>query len=251
MGSATGADSGANDDPANASYHAAESDSFEDAFDALLEEEEDLPEGFPDPMENANRKILKFNQGANKWIIDPVSRSYAFLVPDRVRFAIRRFFANLNAPTTFGNDLLQLEWKDASMTFGALVINSTLGLGGLFQPAKLMGLPRHRSDFGQTLALARVESGPYLVVPIMGPTNVRDATGKIVDLFLRPASWFLGFGTLSILSSTSEGIVIMESHHKDFAELEKSSVDFYPVLRSAFYQNRMGEIWDRRQHRKP
>ena len=79
----------------------------------------------------------------------------------------------------------------------------------------------------------------------------RDGTGKIVDLFLRPASWFLGFGTLSIVSGTSEGIVVMESHHKDFAELEKSSVDFYPVLRSAFYQNRMGEIWDRRQHRKP
>ena len=84
----------------------------------------------------------------------------------------------------------------------------------------------------------------------MGPTNLRDGTGKIVDLFMRPASWFLGFGTLSILAGTGEGIVVMESHQQDFEELEKSSVDFYPVLRSAYYQNRMGEIWDRRQHRK-
>ena len=96
----------------------------------------------------------------------------------------------------------------------------------------------------------QILSGPYLIVPVMGPTNLRDGSGKIVDLFMRPASWFLGFGTISLVTGTSEGIVILESHHRDFQELERSSVDFYPVLRSAYYQNRMGEIWDRRQHRR-
>ena len=146
--------------------------------------------------------------------------------------------------------MLQLEWKDAAITTGALLVNSTIGLAGLFEPGEKMGLPRHRSDFGQTLALAKFESGPYLMIPVMGPTNFRDGTGTVVDLFMRPASWFLGFGTISIISGTSEGIVILETHSRDLEELEKSSVDFYPVLRSAYYQTRTDEIWDRRQHRK-
>jgi phospholipid-binding lipoprotein MlaA len=228
-------------------------DDFADDFDALLDEPEELTgsEGFPDPLEPANRKILKFNQFANKWGIDPIAKGYAFVVPDEARFAVRRFFLNLNAPVTTVNDALQLEWRDAGMTIGAFLINSTLGLGGLFAPGDKLGFPRHRSDFGQTLALADVESGPYLVIPIMGPTNIRDGSGKIVDLFMRPASWFLGFGVLSVLAGTGEGIVVLEAHRSDLAELEKSSVDFYPVLRSAYYQNRMGEIWDRRQdHRR-
>jgi phospholipid-binding lipoprotein MlaA len=228
-------------------------DEFADDFDALLDEPEVLAgsEGFPDPLEPANRKILQFNQFAMKWGINPISRGYAFLVPKQARFAVRRFFFNLNAPVTMVNDTLQLEWRDAGLTIGAFVINTTLGLGGLFAPAEKLGFPRHRSDFGQTLALADVESGPYLIIPIMGPTNIRDGSGKIVDLFMRPANWFMGFGVLSLLAGTGEGIVVLEAHRQDFAELEKSSVDFYPVLRSAYYQNRMGEIWDRRQdHRE-
>jgi len=226
--------------------------SFDDAFDALLEDEDELPQamGFPDPIESANRKVLRFNQGANKWVIGPVSRGYAYVVPDPVRFAIRRFFDNLNAPVTLVNDLLQLEWREAGVTTGALIVNTTVGIGGLFAPGEKIGLPRHSSDFGQTLALARVGSGPYLVIPIMGPTNVRDGSGKIVDLFMRPASWFLGFGTLSILAGAGEGIVVIETHQKDLEELERSSVDFYPVLRSAYYQSRTAHIWSRRQHRK-
>ncbi len=226
--------------------------SFDDAFDALLEDEDELPQamGFPDPIEGANRKVLRFNQGANKWVIGPVSRGYAYVVPDPVRFAIRRFFDNLNAPVTLVNDLLQLEWRDAGVTTGALIVNTTVGIGGFFAPGEKIGLPRHSSDFGQTLALAHVGSGPYLVVPIMGPTNIRDGSGKIVDLFMRPASWFLGFGTLSILAGTGEGIVVMETHQRDLEELERSSVDFYPVLRSAYYQSRTAHIWSRRQHRK-
>lgn len=228
-------------------------DDFADDFDALLDEEEEVPgsEGFPDPLEGANRKILRFNQGAHKWILDPVSRSYAFIMPKPARFAIRRFFENLNGPVTLVNDTLQLEWKDAGLTLGALAVNSTIGFFGFFAPGEQLGLPRHRSDFGQTLALADLQSGPYIVIPIMGPTNLRDGTGKIVDLFMRPASWFLGFGVISIVSGTSEGIVTLESHHLELKELENSSVDFYPVLRSAYYQNRMGEIWGRREHRRP
>ena len=232
------------------------SDDFEDDFladfEALLDEDEDASDsrGFPDPAEDMNRKILRFNQAANKWAIDPISKGYAFIAPDPIRFAIRRFFDNLNEPVTFTNDLFQLEWKDAGRAMGSFVINSTVGLGGLLEPPQNVGFPRHRPDVGHNHALAKVQSGPYLMLPVMGPTNIRDGAGKIVDLFMRPANWFLGFGTLSILAGTGQAIVVMETHNQDFKELEKSSVDFYPVLRSAYYQNRMGEIWDRRQDRE-
>lgn len=223
----------------------------EDAFDDLLDEEDEFleSEGFPDPMESLNRKTLRFNHYASKFIIRPISRSYDFIMPDPLKFAIRRVFKNLNAPVTFTNDMVQLEWKDAAVTTGAFVVNSTVGLGGLFEPAAKIGMPRHRSDFGQSLALAEVDSGPYVVIPFMGPTCLRDGGGTLVDLVMRPATWFFGFGLLASIYTGGEAIVTLETHERDLEELEKSSVDFYPVLRSAYYQTRMGEIWNRRQHR--
>ncbi len=221
-------------------------------LDDFFDEEEEMIEssGFPDPIEGANRKILRFNQSVNKWLINPISRGYDFVTPDPVKFSIRRFFKNLNAPATLANDLMQLEWKDAATTTGAFVLNSTMGVGGLLEPAKYMGLPRHRSDFGQTLAIADVASGPYLVVPFVGPTNLRDGTGRLVDLILRPTAWLMGFGVLGSLTTGSEAVVTLETYQRDLEELERSSVDFYPVLRSAYYQARMSEIWSRREHRR-
>ena len=221
-------------------------------LDDLLEDDDDFveAEGFPDPIEGVNRRVLVFNQGVNRYLFTPISKAYDFVAPRAVKFAIRRFFSNLNAPVTLANDLIQLEWKDAAVTTGAFVVNSTVGIAGFFEPAAQIGLARHRSDFGQTLALANVSSGPYLVVPFMGPTNLRDGTGRLIDLFLRPATWFLGFGSFATLYSGSEAIVALETHQGDLNELEKSSVDFYPVLRSAYYQTRMAEIWDRREDRR-
>jgi phospholipid-binding lipoprotein MlaA len=226
-------------------------DLFEDYDDLLLEDDEFVDSGgFPDPIEAANRKILGFNQVASKYMIGPVSRAYDFIMPRPAKLSIRRFFKNLNAPVTFANDMMQLEWKDAAVTTGAFVVNTTIGIGGLLEPAARIGMPRHRSDFGQTLALADVKSGPYLVIPLMGPTNLRDGTGALVDLVMRPASWFLGFGMLASLYTGGEAIVTLETHQRDLEELEKSSVDFYPALRSAYYQTRMGEVWNRREHRR-
>jgi len=201
-------------------------------------------------MEATNRKILKFNQGVDRYVSGPIARTYDFLLPDPVQFAIRRFFINLNQPVTLVNDVLQLEWKDAARTTGAFVVNSTVGLGGLFEPAEFIGLPRHRSDFGQTLALADVPSGPYLIVPFLGPANVRDGGGAIVDIFLRPTTWVLGFGTIAYVAMSGEALVTLETHHESLKNLEKSALDFYPVLRSAYYQDRVGNIWERREHRR-
>jgi phospholipid-binding lipoprotein MlaA len=216
---------------------------FDDDFEL------DEPPGFPDPLEETNRGVLKFNQVIDRAIISPVTKVFGFLVPNPVKFALRRFFANLDYPVVFVNDVLQLEWKDATMITGAFVVNSTVGLAGLFEPARHIGLPRHHSDFGQTLALAEVESGPYLMIPIVGPTTARDFTGTVVDIFMRPTTYAFGLGALLYVGG--ERFMTLEEAHEGLVELERSSVDFYPVLRSAYYQNRISEIWNRRDGRRP
>jgi phospholipid-binding lipoprotein MlaA len=217
-------------------------------FDDDFEFEE--PPGFPDPHEETNRNVLKFNWLVDRAVLRPLTKGIDLLIPDPIKLAIRRVFQNFNMPVTLVNDMLQLEWKDAAVISSAFVVNSTVGLGGLFEPAKEIGLPRHRSDFGQTLALAEVESGPYLVVPVVGPSTARDLSGSIVDLALRPTTW-LFFGVGGLIFAGSEGLVLLEEHHAGMRELERSSVDFYPVLKSAYYQNRVEQIGERREDRRP
>src|SRR5262249_7957013 len=142
-----------------------------------------------DPLEPANRVVFSVNQQFDHWFFDPVTRVYAFLVPTPARQAVRRVLANLDAPAVFVNDLLQLEPVDAGVTAARFVVNSTIGLAGLWDPAKHIGRDEHVSDFGQTLALCGIPSGPYLIFPITGPTTVRDGTGYLVDLLLRPTTY--------------------------------------------------------------
>lgn len=216
---------------------------FDDDF------EDDEGNRYPDPLEETNRVVLKFNQGLDRVLLGPIVRVFSFLTPTQVKFAMRRFFDNLNAPVVAINDAIQLEWKDAAVTIGGFVINSTVGVAGLFEPAKKIGLPRHKSDFGQTLAIARVPSGPYLVLPLAGPSTARDSVGTIVDLLMSPTTWFLPFAY--VLYYSGESVVTLEEHHAGVSELERSSIDFYSVLQSAYYQNRIDEIWSRREHRRP
>jgi phospholipid-binding lipoprotein MlaA len=135
------------------------------------------------------------------------------------------------------------------VTVGAFAVNTTVGIGGLFEPGRKIGLPRHHSDFGQTLAMAEVPSGPYIVLPVLGPSTVRATTGTAVDFLMRPTTWFLPFATVFYYSG--EGVVTLEEHHASVRELERSAVDFYSVLRSAYYQNRIDEVWGRRENRRP
>ena len=233
-------------DPAGteALIHADEPDPL---FDDDLEFEE--PPGFPDPFERTNRNVLKFNELLDTALVSPIIWFFGWVTPGQLKLGLRRVFVNLNTPVVFTNDLLQLEWQDAGVTLGAFVVNSTVGLGGLFEPAAKIGLERHRSDFGQTLTLAGVPSGPYLMVPVTGPTNVRDGAGTLIDVFLRPSTYIFGIGVLFYYGG--EGLVAMEEHHAKLGELKRSSVDFYPVLKSAYYQNRMDQIWSNREHRRP
>jgi phospholipid-binding lipoprotein MlaA len=223
-------------------------------FDDLFDEEFDEPLAqYPDPIESTNRGIFAFNRQVDKWILDPVTKAYRYVVPKPVRVALSRVFVNLGSTKTIVNDFLQLEWRDASVTTTRLVLNTTIGIVGLFDVAAKLGLAGHNSDFGQTLALAGVPSGPYLVIPILGPATVRDGTGTLIDGFFQPTYYIIGPANLLIgpteilLYTGSSGISTRDRHYRELKALEDSSVDFYATLRSGYYQQRIDQIWGRRE----
>jgi phospholipid-binding lipoprotein MlaA len=233
--------------------------------DPLFDDDVEPAAGFPDPIEGVNRATFRFNQEFDAWIIDPMMRGYRFVVPAPGRQAIRRALINLDSPVTIANDLLQLEPGDALVTVARFAINSTVGIGGLFDVAEHFDLPGHQSDFGQTLALSGVGSGPYLVLPFLGPSNARDGTGFMVDFLFRPTTYLVtpggavfltSFGAQSgqnVLVTTlfqssaelAEGLATREAAGAGLAALESSSIDYYAALRSAYYQNRVALIWRR------
>jgi len=196
-----------------------------------------------DPLEPVNRSVFAMNKRMDDYLIEPLSRAYAFVVPGPARRAIRRAFVNLNSPAVFVNDLLQLSPRRAGITGARFVINSTLGLAGLIDTAGLMGISGHHTDFGVTLAKFGVGSGPYLVLPLVGPTTARDAIGDLVDLFLLPQTWFLGPTTLIFAAyQGSEGFTLRDVHREALEALEESSVDFYVAMRFAYLKNRAAEL---------
>jgi phospholipid-binding lipoprotein MlaA len=215
---------------------------FDDQFDAELGISSDFDA--MDPFEGANRKVFAFNEGINDFIFEPVTRGYRFLVPEVARKGIRRAYLNLNSPRILVNDLLQLRFKDAGVTLGRFVLNSTLGLGGLFDAGKAAGWERHDNDFGRSLAKMGVPSGPYIMVPVFGPSTVRDGLGSIVDLAFQPLAYILGPGDLmlQVYIGSGNGLTVLDANLDKVEALEDSSVDFYAAMRSAYLQSRRAAI---------
>jgi phospholipid-binding lipoprotein MlaA len=201
-----------------------------------------------DPLEEGNRAIFFFNQKVDDWFWSPVTRAYRFVTPEPVRVGIRRALYNLNTPVFVANHLFQLRFRDAGQAIGSFALNSTLGILGIFEPSQEAGWEARPADFGQTLGLVGVASGPYLVVPVFGPTTVRDGFGNAVDYFLQPLNYVLGVPT-QILWGGGAGLSLREEVGQQITELRRSSVDFYSVMRSAYQQNREHEIADARSRR--
>jgi phospholipid-binding lipoprotein MlaA len=134
-----------------------------------------------DPWEPVNRKIFAFNDTADRYLLKPVAKGYQKITPDPVETGIRNFFSNVGEVPIIINDLLQLEFAEAGNDTGRFVINTTVGLAGIFDVASKMGLPKNTQDFGLTMAHWGVKSGPYVVVPFLGPFTVRDGFGAIVN----------------------------------------------------------------------
>jgi len=205
---------------------------------------------FPDPWEGYNRGALRFNQAFDTVVFDPLTKVYK-LLPDVVETGIQNALDNLDTPSIAINDALQLEWIDMGTTLARFVVNSTAGVAGIVDVGSLVGLEGHSSDFGQTLAIAGSPSGPYVVLPVLGPTTLRDGFGSIADAAMNPILFLFGLGSLQQIGEVGmSGLALRADKIQELESLEKGSIDFYAALRSAFYQNRQAEIWGRREHRR-
>ncbi len=198
-----------------------------------------------DPLEPMNRAIFDFNDTVDKALFLPVAQGYQAVIPQFGRDRIRDFLNNLRAPAILTNDILQGEPDRAMQTFMRFMFNTGIGFGGLFDIASEGGIPYHDEDFGQTLAVWGVGEGVYLVVPFLGPSNLRDATGLAVEIYADPFShWMENTGRNAVLWGRLgvSNVDKRESLLKPMAELERQSLDFYTTLRSAYRQNREAEI---------
>lgn len=134
-----------------------------------------------DPWESWNRRVYHFNYRFDEWVFLPVVEGYRYVTPGFVRSGVSNFFANLGDVPNLLNSLLQFKGKRSLQTSARLLFNTTLGVAGLWDPASRMGLPKQKEDFGQTLGVYGVPAGPYLMLPLLGPANLRDTGGLVVD----------------------------------------------------------------------
>lgn len=197
-----------------------------------------------DPWEGMNRSVFSFNEGLDRWFLEPVATGWDFVMPDPVESALQRFFRNLGFPVVFVNDLLQGKPVAAAQDVGRFLLNSTAGIGGLFDAAAEAGLPANDEDFGQTLGVWGVPSGPYLVLPLLGPSNPRDTGGLVVDGATLAYPYFLPWYVN--LASTSVRTVNQRSRLLEtIREERKAAFDFYVAVRNAYVQRRENQIADR------
>ena len=204
--------------------------------------EDDAPDPADrDPLEPFNRGVFGFNEAVYGWVFDPVASVYQYVVPGPGRRAVRRFFSNLSEPVTVVNDLLRFRPLQAGSSGARFLINTTAGVGGLFDPAAAWGIEHHTSGFGGTLAVYRVPSGPYLVMPIMGPSTARDAVGGLVDGVMRPDTWLLA-ATPRLIMAAGSGFTTYDIERERLDALRTTSVDFYAALRSAYLLDRDARI---------
>jgi phospholipid-binding lipoprotein MlaA len=200
----------------------------------------------PDPLSGFNHAMLKVNDGVETVVAKPVDTVYRAVVPGVARKMLSNARANLNAPVIFANDLLQGQPRRASETFMRFLVNSTVGFGGLIDVASAGNIPTHEEDFGQTLAVWGVGPGPYLVVPLLGPSSLRDLVGTGVDTITDPTFWLIGTpgstSTIDIAQLGSSTLVAYDDARDDLELLRSSSVDFYEALRNVYHQHRQTEI---------
>lgn len=207
-------------------------------------------EEISDPLESFNRGIFWFNDKLDVYVLEPVARRYKDYVPDPVQNGIGNFFENLRYPRYLLSDLVQFKFSQALDHTGRFLINSTVGVLGFVDVAKEFGLPVHEEDFGLALAYHGVGPGPYLVLPILGPSNLRDGFGKIVDSFVDPFA-IVAYTTDADISipiilgaKTIEVIDTRAGLSEAIETAKESSVDYYLFMQGAYYQYRRGVLYD-------
>jgi phospholipid-binding lipoprotein MlaA len=199
-----------------------------------------------DPLEGLNRGLYAVHRQLDRIVIRPLMLVYVAVAPRPLRSGLRNAVGNLGEPITFVNDMLQVRPRRASRTVTRFATNSTIGVLGLFDLAKDAGYPRHTSDFGQTLARYGVGPGPYLFIPGLGPSSVRDVTGRVADSFADPVTWFRfdGDTAVAIGRPVVYGLELRHDFDADIQALDTTATDPYVTLRSAYMQNRQSFISD-------
>jgi len=199
-----------------------------------------------DPLQNFNRKMFALNRVADKVAIRPVAKAYVKVTGPKERVLIGNFFANLRAPVTIINEVLQGRPEPALQSTGRFVINSTVGFLGFFDPASEMRLPAHPTDFGVTLAHWGVPEGPYLVLPLVGPTTLRDVWRLPVDSYFDPMGWYSrehDFKWHAQYLPSLAYLVTLRASALPIDPVIDSSYDPYAFMRDAYRQHRLYEIY--------
>jgi phospholipid-binding lipoprotein MlaA len=203
-----------------------------------------------DPIEGFNRAVFAFNEGLDKVVIKPVARGYEAVLPGPVRTGVSNFYGNIADLFISVNSLLQGKPADAVGDAARFVFNSTLGIAGVFDVATEMGIEKHEEDFGQTFGRWGAGPGAYLVLPVFGPRDVRDAAGLVVDLAVDPVGNLDHVATRNTLS----GIRLVNERTNLLPAdkiIEEAALDKYSYIRDAYLQRRQSLVYDGRPPREP
>ncbi len=195
-----------------------------------------------DPFERLNRTTYRFNDTFDKAIARPVARTYVKITPHFVRTGVSNFIDNLTYPVTIVNDLLQAKFKQTGADTGRLLVNTTVGVGGLFDPASSMGLDKNDEDFGQTLGKWGAQPGPYLIIPFIGFSDVRDAFGRVGDIFTTPTHYIDN----STLAWSLWGVEVLDTRARLLSadDLVDNAYDPYLFTKNAYLQRRKYLVTD-------
>jgi phospholipid-binding lipoprotein MlaA len=198
-----------------------------------------------DPLEPMNRYFFEVNRGLDELLLKPAAAAYNAALPYPVQDSVRAFINNLRTPITLANDLMQGEGDRAYITLSRFIVNTSIGVLGLFDVATEIGIEYHEEDFGQTMAVAGVDSGPYLMLPLLGPTNPRDVVGRVVDFVFDPLT-YVGSANARLARTGTDTVDYRNRNKKAIEALEAGSLDFYATVRDASRQRREDEIRNRR-----
>jgi len=197
-----------------------------------------------DPWEASNRAVYEFNDSIDKAFLKPVAEAYSFITPQPVRTCINNIFLNIGEIWSFVNSSLQGRHEDAINTMGRFLLNTTMGIGGCFDIASTTGAKRIPNDFGVTLGVWGISSGPYMVLPILGSTTLRDGTGKVADLYVNQVEYGQAVQNINLRNSIY-GFEVVERREALLTvtdTVDRTALDPYSFIRDAYLQRRNAQV---------
>ena len=197
-----------------------------------------------DPIEPVNRAVYKFNDTADRYVLQPVARGYDTITPDPVQRSVGNFFDNVREPVNMANSALQLKWGAFNTSLGRLMVNTTAGVGGLFDVASAVGVAEVDEDLGQTFGYWGLGQGPYLVLPFLGPSTGRDLTGRLGDQVFYPLTYVDEDYDYVVWSLRALELIDYRASLLGFEETLAQQFDPYAFMRGYYLENRLKAVYD-------